>query len=129
MTPEEMKARLDELAAERAAAIEALGFAWLAGGATLAEGISRKMKRLEQLAGSLDAIAREVTRARVKFPGNRFLLAALTEEVGELAQAMLQKRPGEEIAKEAIQVAAVAVRILEEGDASFADITDVEALP
>jgi NTP pyrophosphatase (non-canonical NTP hydrolase) len=76
---------------------------------------------------TMDAIGAEVMRARIKFPGNRFLLAALTEEVGELAQAMLQRAPKDEIEKEAIQVAAVAIRILEEGDASFDDITAAES--
>lgn len=32
---------------------------------------------------TMDAIAAETYAARTKFPGNRFLLAALTEEVGE----------------------------------------------
>lgn len=72
-------------------------------------------------------ISKEVVRARTKFPGNRFMLAALTEEVGELAQALLQKKDAADIRREAIQVAAVAIRIIEEGDASFADMTDAEA--
>jgi len=63
----------------------------------------------------------EVARARSKFPNNHHLLAALMEEVGELAQAMLQQLPREQIEKEALQVACVAVRIAEEGDASFDD--------
>ena len=75
---------------------------------------------------TLDAIAAEVTRARLKFPGNRHLLAALTEEVGELAQALLQGKPRADVVLEAIQVACVAVRIIEEGDASFAALTDEE---
>lgn len=76
---------------------------------------------------TLNDISAEVIRARLKFPGNRFLLAALTEEAGELAQAMLQKRDREAIRKEAIQVACVAIRILEEGDSSFDDITEEES--
>lgn len=78
---------------------------------------------------TLDRLSAEVHAARRKFPGNRFLLAALTEEVGELAQAMLQKKPREDVEKEALQVACVALRILEEGDASFSDIQDHEAKP
>jgi NTP pyrophosphatase (non-canonical NTP hydrolase) len=78
--------------------------------------------------GTFDDINRELIRARTKFPGNRFLLAALTEEAGELAKALLQKRPRSEVQAEAVQVAAMAIRIIEEGDASFADITDKEAL-
>lgn len=76
---------------------------------------------------TITAVGREVERARMKFPGRRFLLAALTEEVGELAQAYLQKKPRAEIQKEALQVACVALRIFEEGDSIFDDITDREA--
>lgn len=72
---------------------------------------------------TLSAITAETIRARLKFPGNKHLLAALTEEVGELAQAMLQDRPRDQIEREAIQVATVAIRILEEGDAAF-DVKD-----
>ena len=79
--------------------------------------------------GTLSAISHEVQRARAKFPGNRFLLVALVEEVGELAQAQLQKKTREEIVKEAIQVACLAIRIIEEGDSSFADLKDHEAKP
>lgn len=68
---------------------------------------------------TLDAISQEVVRARTKFPGNAKLLAALTEEVGELAKAMLQRRPKDEIEKEAVQVACVAIRLIEEGDSDF----------
>lgn len=70
----------------------------------------------------LAAIGDEVVRARTKFPGNKHLLAALTEEVGELAQACLKDNPAE-IHKEAIQVACVAIRIIEEGDSAF-DVKD-----
>ena len=48
-----------------------------------------------------DALDAEVVRARLKFPGNRLLLAALMEEVGELAKALLQRRPGDEIERAA----------------------------
>lgn len=83
------------------------------------------MRTLETLA-SLEA---ELKRARAKFPGNRFLLAALTEEVGELAQALLQRKQVGEVRKEALQVACVAIRIFEEGDASFDDISEAESKP
>lgn len=61
----------------------------------------------------------EITRARKKFPSTHKLLAALFEEGGELAKAMLQRRPLSDVQKEAIQVACVAIRIYEEGDADF----------
>ena len=66
-------------------------------------------------------LGEEVARARAKFPGRRHLLAALTEEVGELAQALLQQKSQKEIMEEALQVACVAIRIYEEGDESFDD--------
>lgn len=78
---------------------------------------------------TLDLLDDEIRNARDKFPGNRLLLAALTEEVGELARALLQKQGRERVQAEALQVACVALRIYEEGDATFADITDAEAKP
>ncbi len=69
---------------------------------------------------SIDA---ELKFARRKFPTNRHMLAALTEEVGELAQALIDHERGRQtpdmIRSEAIQVACMAVRIAEEGDESF----------
>jgi hypothetical protein len=59
-------------------------------------------------------------KARRKFPGTRFLLAALVEEVGELAEA-IGSGDKTHIRKEAIQVCAVAIRIIEEGDATTYD--------
>lgn len=70
----------------------------------------------------------EVNAARAKFPGNDHLTVALGEEYGELCQAQLQRKSREEIRKEALQVACVAIRIYEEGDASLAAITDAQAL-
>lgn len=62
-----------------------------------------------------DALLREVSSARVKFPRPDCLLAALTEEVGELAKAMLDESP-ERIQAEALQVMAMAYRCMTEGD-------------
>lgn len=78
---------------------------------------------------SLDALQFEVLQGRRKFPGNRLMLPGLAEEVGELSRALLQRKPREEIEREALQVAAVAMRIYEEGDATFADVSDEEAQP
>lgn len=65
----------------------------------------------------------EVLRARQKFPSSRLVLAALTEEVGELAQAMLKNAAGkwgqERIWEEAVQTAAMALRCAIEGDPTF----------
>lgn len=69
---------------------------------------------------SLSLVSKEIERARRKFPNPAGLMVALMEEVGELAQAMLQHGSESERAKdEAIQVACVAIRILEEGDPMY----------
>jgi NTP pyrophosphatase (non-canonical NTP hydrolase) len=81
---------------------------------------------LDRLSGiQIIELQREVASARKKFPGNRFLLTALMEEVGELAQAILQKNPGWR--KEALQCACVAMRIFAEGDPAYNDLTEDEA--
>jgi NTP pyrophosphatase (non-canonical NTP hydrolase) len=75
----------------------------------------------ERIAYCIDA---ELGFARAKFPENKHKLAALVEEVGELAQALLHhdrgKATGAEVFAEAIQVAVMAIRIAEEGSAEFA---------
>ena len=88
---------------------------------------------------TVQAIMEEVSRARLKFPGNDVMLAALSEEHGELANALLElrfatiaKQPKydldrlrDNVQKEAIQVAAVAIRILEDGDSSFPEYVPI----
>ena len=68
-----------------------------------------------------EEIIRELQRARRKFPEETLwmMLSALTEEVGELNQACLQyhQEPHkgktiEDIRKEAVQVAAMAMRVV-----------------
>lgn len=60
----------------------------------------------------------EVRRAQIKFPGTELVMTALTEEVGELAKALLDES-WENVIKEAIQVAAMAMRVAVEGDPSM----------
>lgn len=72
---------------------------------------------------TLGDIAEEVLRARDKFPGNSLLTVALGEEYGELCKAQLRGRPKKEIVQEAIQVAALAIRIIEEGDATMRNLS------
>lgn len=67
----------------------------------------------------LARVGAEVVFARRKFPNNAHMLAALTEEVGELARALLEGEGKARIRAEAIQVACVALRIATEGDADF----------
>lgn len=75
---------------------------------------------------TLSAVRDEAMRAPQKFPANNHRLAALMEEVGELAEALLIAESEnhvldylEDVRHEAIQVAAMAVRIIEEGDHDF----------
>lgn len=64
-------------------------------------------------------VRKEAQRARVKFPsdGNPTTLA-LFEEAGEVAKAVLQEEP-EAVYKEAVQLAAMALRLALEGDGTI----------
>jgi hypothetical protein len=68
-------------------------------------------------------------RARKKFPETEKLTVALGEEFGELCKALLQGAPTECVHAEAYQVAAVALRIIEEGDADFGADKEWSKLP
>lgn len=77
-----------------------------------------------QLSGDYHAdVAVETARARRLFPGNKHMLAALVEEVGELSQALIDYDRDEidigSVYKEAVQVGAMAARVALDGDASF----------
>lgn len=70
----------------------------------------------------------EIDRAINKFPGNKYNFAALLEEVGELSQALMEhSRTGGKderftpafIYKEAVQVAAMAIRIAVQGSHEY----------
>jgi hypothetical protein len=71
-------------------------------------------------------IENELKNARLLFPDNVDVLPALTEEVGELNQAIIQQKhqpkknkTHENIYQEAIQVAVMAIRVATEGDPNF----------
>lgn len=81
------------------------------------------------LPGTIRRINNELARARAKFPHNTHLTHALTEELGELAKAQMQGRPQTEIDAEAIQVAALAIRIIEETDADFENLSEETKQP
>lgn len=66
----------------------------------------------------LKAIVLELKAAREKFPSSAKSMCALTEEVGELAKALLDES-GQRVYEEAIQVAVMAIRVATEGDASL----------
>lgn len=69
------------------------------------------------------AVLKEVERARRLFPGNKMMLAAFSEEAGEVAKAFIDHDRGKETAEnlvtECVQAAAMALRCAIEGDASF----------
>ena len=66
---------------------------------------------------AIDDIIDALDHARTKHPGPASMadrVAALTEEVGEVARAYLDKEGVDRIREEAAQVAAVAIRIMTE---------------
>lgn len=65
----------------------------------------------------LAEVRAEIARARSKFPNNDLTTIALTEEVGELAKALLDES-ADRVRSEAVQVAAMAARVAIDGDAS-----------
>lgn len=71
----------------------------------------------------IKAVLTELKSARLQFPTNEHQLAALTEEVGELAQALIDCARGTQtptdVYIEAVQVAAMACRVAVDGDQSF----------
>lgn len=77
-----------------------------------------KKPKLDRKSLFLSAVESEIDKAMGKYPWPNPNLAALTEEVGELAKAMLEKKP-HEVVLEAIQVAAMAARCALEGDPQF----------
>lgn len=68
-------------------------------------------------------IVKEVRGSSVKFPHNQHMLAALAEEVGELSNAFLEhhrgNQPAQNIYTEAVQVAAMAIRVALESSTEF----------
>lgn len=75
-----------------------------------------------------DEVTSELFAARQKFPSSNCCVAALMEEVGELTQAVLKvaagKWPAERIREEGIQVMAMALRIMTEGDPSITNYVE-----
>lgn len=67
-----------------------------------------------------EAVLAEVKRARAKFPGANATNAALVEEVGEVSTALMFE-PWNMVRAECVQVAAMALRLAIEGDATFKD--------
>lgn len=66
----------------------------------------------------------ELRAARASFPETTHMLVALGEEYGELCQAMIdhdrsQAKSTNEVLREAVQVATMAIRVATEGDDNF----------
>jgi hypothetical protein len=59
-------------------------------------------------------------KARNKFPGNQHRLAALVEEVVEVATALQENQGPERVYAECVDVACTALRLAVEGDATHA---------
>lgn len=72
-------------------------------------------------------ILKELKRARSKFPGDNVTFMALVEEVGELATAMFSQSR-REVHDEAIQVAAMAMRCVLDGDFTVESWRESEGL-
>ena len=73
----------------------------------------------------INMIRGELDAAREKFPGSEHRMVALGEEFGELCQAMMQhdvdgSQTVPMVLREAVQVAAMAIRVAVDGDANFA---------
>src|ERR1035441_2815122 len=64
------------------------------------------------------AVDKEANRARELFPGDNAMYAALAEEVGEVAKALTYES-WDALTKEAVQVAAMCLRLVTEGDATM----------
>ena len=64
-----------------------------------------------ELAAFFDDVQHEHAHAVTKYPAPNKNLAALVEEVGEVARALLENKPREQIYNECVQVATMALRI------------------
>lgn len=75
----------------------------------------------------LEAVGHEYYRATKLHPGSQCLMAAVTEETGELAKACLDE-PIQNVQAEAIQVASTALRLALVGDPTFNTIREKKKL-
>lgn len=75
--------------------------------------------QLDETSDFLNEVYNEIGHAREHYPGAKHMLAALVEEVGELAAALLEGQSYESIRAEAVQVAAMACRVAVDGDEDF----------
>ena len=85
-------------------------------------GVGRTVSQAER---EVQPLMEELIRARTKFPANRYLMTALAEEIGEMADAWLQEPTSPHARHEALQVACVAMRIAMEGADPVGESPDV----
>ncbi len=68
-------------------------------------------------------VRNELARARAKFPSNKHIGHAFTEEAGEVIKALMEHNYGKgsalDVYKECVQAAVMAQRIAEDADADF----------
>jgi hypothetical protein len=87
------------------------------------ESLPIRVNRASRDRSFLDNVQSELKSARLQFPTNENQFVALTEEVGELAQALIDQGRGfqsaTDVYAEAVQVAAMALRVAVDGDSSF----------
>ena len=69
----------------------------------------------------IEAVSEEIKKARAKFPHNDVQMIALVEEVGELAKALMDES-NENVWKEAVQVATMALRVAVDKDMSVVQL-------
>ncbi len=81
--------------------------------------MSKEQMSVEAVARFFIEMREESKRALAKHPKHEHLLVALMEEVGELSRAHLEGEGTARIREEAVQVAALAMRIALCGDDDF----------
>ena len=72
-------------------------------------------------------VAAEVRSARRKFPNPNLSFAALVEEVGEIAKALLSE-DWKAVSAECVQAATMALRVAVEGDPSLSQFREASGL-
>jgi predicted nucleic acid-binding Zn-ribbon protein len=76
-----------------------------------------RLKMLDEVLEAQRGVAKEVARARGLHPTAEGLAVVLIEEVGELLDELLNpEQPADRVREEGTQVAAMAVRLMQEGD-------------
>lgn len=85
-------------------------------------GVGRVVTPLER---EVQPLMAEMVRARAKFPSNRYLMTALAEEIGEMADAWVTEPNSPHARHEALQVACVAMRIAMEGADPVGESKDI----